>query len=115
MLSRIPSSRLSAFIVWVPQLFGTQPDAVRASRLIDDARTVHYWDGSDVTGIEFGRVLPTPSAAWDVYLLYPPGIRWTGQLPPRPAYWMQQLGLTNAPYLDTATLAGQIRRLLAQR
>jgi hypothetical protein len=111
-LSRIASKKLTAFIVWVPQLFGTQPDAVRASRLIDDPRTLHYWDGSDVTGVEFGRVLPTPQAAWDVYLLYPTGIRWTGALPPKPTYWMQQLGLGNAPYLDASTLAGHIRALL---
>jgi hypothetical protein len=112
-LSRIASKKLTAFVVWVPQLFGTQPDAVRASRLIDDPRAVHYWDGSDVTGIEFGRVLPTPSAAWDVYLLYPPGIRWNAQQPPKPAFWMQQLGIDNAPYLDASTLADRVRKLLS--
>lgn len=112
MLSRIASKKLTALVVWVPQLFGTQPDAVRASRLIDDPRALHYWDGSDVTGIEFGRVLLTPQAAWDVYLAYAPGIRWTENLPPRPTYWMQQLGLTNAPYLDASTLADRIRGLL---
>ncbi len=114
MLSRIPSKNLTAFVVWVPQLFGTRPDAMRASRLIDDPRTVHYWDGSDVTGIEFGRILPTPGAAWDVYLLYPPGIRWYVQQPPKPAFWMQQLGLTNAPYLDASVLAARTRALLSE-
>lgn len=112
MLSRIASKRLTALIVWVPQLFGTQPDAVRASRLIHDPRALHYWDGSDITGTEFGRVLPTPQAAWDVYLAYPRGIRWTAELPPKPTYWMQQLGLDNAPYLNASTLADRIRGLL---
>ena len=41
-LHRRTSPRL---LSWVPQLFGTQPDAVRASRLIDDPRAIHYWDG----------------------------------------------------------------------
>jgi hypothetical protein len=111
-LSRITSKKLTAFVVWVPQLFGTQPDAVRASRLIDDPRAVLYWDGSDVTGTEFGRMLPTPSAAWDVYLLYPPGVRWITQQPPRPVFWMQQLGIDNAPYLNASILADRIRKLL---
>jgi hypothetical protein len=113
-LSRIASKKLTTFVVWVPQLFGTQPDAIRASRLIDDPRTVHYWDGSDVTGIAFGRTLAIPSAAWDVYLLYPPGIRWTAQQPPKPAFWMQQLGVTNAPTLDAEVLAARVRELLTK-
>jgi len=111
-LSRIASKNLTAFVVWVPQLFGTQPDAVRASRLIDDPRTIHYWDGADTTGIEFGRVLPTPQAAWDVYLVYPPGIRWSENLPPKPNYWMQQLGIDNAPYLNAPIFADHVRALL---
>jgi hypothetical protein len=112
-LSRIASKNLTALVVWVPQLFGTQPDAVRASRLIGDARALHFWDGADVTGIAFGRVLPTPQAAWDVYLAYAPGVRWTGALPPKPNYWMQQLGIDNAPYLDASTLADRIRGLIS--
>jgi hypothetical protein len=111
-LSRVTSKKLTALIVWVPQLFGTRPDAIRASRLIDDPRAIHYWDGSDITGVEFGRVLPTPQAAWDVYLAYAPGVRWTGEMPPKPNYWMQQLGISNAPYLDASALADRIRALL---
>jgi hypothetical protein len=111
-LSRIASKNLTAFVVWVPQLFGTHDDAIRASRLIDDSRTIHYWDGSDVTGVDFERVLRTPGPAWDVYLLYAPGIRWTAALPPPPTFWMQQLGVQNAPYLDPSVLADRVRALL---
>jgi hypothetical protein len=46
------------------------------------------------------------------YLAYAPGIRWTAELPPKPTYWMQQLGLDNAPYLNASTLADRIRSLL---
>ena len=51
-------------------------------------------------------------AAWDVYLAYARGVRWTGELPPKPNYWMQQLGLGNAPYLDAPVLADHVRALL---
>ena len=112
MLSRIASKNLTAFVVWVPQLNGTHARAIEASRLIDDPRTRQYWDQTDVTGIQFGRVLETPGPAWDVYLAYAPGIRWDNALPPQPTYWMQQLGMSNVPRLDASTLAEHVRALL---
>jgi hypothetical protein len=113
-LSRIASKRLTAFVVWVPQLAGTRAFATTSSRLIDDARTHHYWDQTDVTGMEFGRVLGAAGPVWDVYLLYAPGILWTAALPPRPTFWMQQLGLPNAPWLDAPVLAQRVRALLEE-
>jgi hypothetical protein len=111
-LSRISSKRLTAFVVWVPQLAGRRSFVAPASRLINDSRTHHYWDQLDVTGSEFGNVLQAPGPVWDVYLLYAPGVLWTGRLPPRPTFWMQQLGLPNAPPLDAAALADRVRALL---
>jgi hypothetical protein len=113
-LSRIASKKLAAFVVWVPQLAGRRSFVAAASRLIDDPRAHHYWDQSDVTGLEFGRVLQAPGPVWDVYLLYAPGIRWIAQVPPRPTFWMQQLGLPNAPWLDAPALAEHVRALLSQ-
>jgi hypothetical protein len=52
--------------------------------------------------------------AWDIYLLYGPDTRWDGTDPPAPAYWMTQLGGTNAPLLDTRTFADHARNLLGQ-
>jgi hypothetical protein len=112
-LSRIASQKLAAFVVWVPQLAGTYDDARWASHIISDHRARQYWDPADVTGREFERVLLTPGPAWDVYLAYDAGVRWTTTLPPRPIYWMQQLGMPNVPRLDGATLAEHIRTLLA--
>jgi hypothetical protein len=111
-LSRIASNNLTAFVVWVPQLAGTHDAAIQSSRLIDDRRAIHYWDQSDVSGSEFARVLQTPGSAWDVYLVYAPGIRWTSGLPPKPTYWMQQLGMPNVPHLDASALADHVRALL---
>jgi hypothetical protein len=110
-LSRIQSKNLIAFVVWVPQLGGTHAASLQASRIVYDSRTVHYWDGSDVTGREFAQTLQTPGPAWDVYLLYAPGVRWTADLPPKPAYWMQQLGMSNVPVLNGTALADRVRTL----
>jgi hypothetical protein len=113
-LSRIASKDLTAFVIWVPQLAGTYADAIQASRLIDDPRTRHYWDQTDVTGTEFARVLGVPGFAWDVYLAYAAGIRWSAELPPRPTYWMQQLGLRDVPRLNGSVFSEHIKALLHQ-
>lgn len=112
MLSRIQSKNLSAFVVWVPQLNGTHANAIEASRLIDDPRARHYWDQTDITGTVFGEVLKIPGSAWDVYLAYAPGIKWTAQLPPKPTYWMQQLGMPNVPRLDASIFAQHVEMML---
>jgi hypothetical protein len=112
-LSRIASKSLTGFIVWVPQLAGTNSRAIQVSGLINDPRLHQYWDQADITGREFAKVLQTPGPAWDVYLLYAPGIRWAAELPPAPTYWMQQLGMPNVPRLDGSILAEHVRALLA--
>jgi hypothetical protein len=114
-LSRISSSRLTPLIVWVPQLAGTRAAAINASRLIDDSRAMHFWDKSDVSGEQFAGVLQTPGPAWDVYLAYAPGIRWGPGAPPKPTFWMQQMGMASVPYLDASVLAGHVRELLDAR
>ncbi|MCH8816068.1 MAG: hypothetical protein IH957_13450 [Chloroflexi bacterium] len=54
----------------------------------------HYWiDNRDV-----GKLFQTPiglttEPAWDVYLLYGPGVTWEQDGPPQPAFWMHQLGV----------------------
>ena len=69
--------------------------------LVPDRRAHHYWDGDDSIGRAYGDLLSTPGAAWDVYLLYPRGVRWTAAAPPKPMFWMHQLaGVTDAPRLD---------------
>ncbi|MGH7755930.1 MAG: hypothetical protein ACREM8_06565 [Vulcanimicrobiaceae bacterium] len=115
MLSRIDSKDLSAYVVWTPELNATLAATRGASALIDDRRTHHYWDGENVSGVAFERVLQTGEPAWDVYLAYARGIRWTGDLPPKPTYWMQQLGMRDVPRLDGATLAERVRALLHSR
>ncbi|GAC1418496.1 MAG: hypothetical protein NVSMB57_13130 [Actinomycetota bacterium] len=113
MLARESSSRLAAYAVWVPQL-GAGPWAVPGGvKLVPDTRVHHYWDGGDVLGRAYGKVLPTPGAAWDVYLLYPRGVRWSASTPPKPAFWMHQLGgVTAAPRLDPDVFRGRVEQAL---
>jgi hypothetical protein len=81
--------------------------------LVTDPRAKQYWDTVGWTDEAYGRILNTPGPAWDVYLLYGRGVRWTGSLPPQPEYWMHQLGgVTSAPHLDPDVLKQHVDALL---
>ncbi|HLI94900.1 MAG TPA: hypothetical protein VKT72_02310 [Candidatus Baltobacteraceae bacterium] len=81
--------------------------------LVTDARVRQYWDQGEVLGRAYEQLLPTPGPAWDVYLLFARGVRWVGQSPPKPNFWMHQLGgVTNAPRLDPVVLRSRVDRLL---
>ena len=107
------SKKLTGFVIWVPQLDGKPANVPDAASLVPDARVQHYWDSSDDLGNRYGIVLPTPGvSAWDVYMLYRPGILWSGAQPPKPDFWMHQLGVTTGPHLDPHVFAAHARQLL---
>jgi hypothetical protein len=109
-----PSPNLAGFVVWVPMLGGTAGNVSDAATLSPDPRVKHYWDASNDLGTAYERILPVAGGpAWDVYMLFAPGVVWEGSEPPRPSFWMHQLAITNAPHLDTKIFADHARRMLA--
>jgi hypothetical protein len=91
-----------------------------ATRFVPDARATHYWDGTGVTMKGYRATLGLPEDAWDIYMVYWPGVRWEGELPPKPDYWMHQLGSereprVNGPYLDPEVFAAQVGIVLNGR
>lgn len=99
--------------MWVPQLGAQRQHVPSGAALITDKRARQYWDGDGWLGDAYGRVLATPYSAWDVYLLYARGVRWTEELPPKPTYWMHQLsGVRSAPHLDPEILKQHADQLL---
>ena len=113
MLLKNADPRIEAYVVWVPELGAHENNVADATKLVPDARASHYWDPNEVLGAAYGRSLPTPAAAWDVYMLFGPGAVWPTSGVPRPDYWMQQLaGVTIAPRLDGATFAAEAGKLL---
>ncbi len=54
--------------------------------------------------------------AWDVYLLYAPGVKWIGDQPPMPTFWMHQLypdtGADQRFCLNPTVLLGKVADLL---
>jgi hypothetical protein len=107
------STSLAAYAVWEPIL---RTDDARSSRkattLLPDPRVRHFWTGTQDLGELFQSAIDlTTEPAWDVYLVYPQGVAWEGQRPPRPTYFMHQLGgrLPEDRMLDGDILAERIQ------
>jgi hypothetical protein len=112
-LRTIDSRDLLVYAVWEPIL---KTDDARSSRkattLLPDSRVRNYWTGT----LDLGRLFQPAiglegEPAWDVYLVYPPGIVWEKGAAPRPAFFMHQLGgrLPDARRLDGPGLAAELR------
>jgi len=83
---------------------------------VPDPRASHYWDDSERLMRDYQQVLGLSEEAWDVYLLYAPDAKWDGELPPKPVYWMHQLGSrpyprVNGPWFDAGEMSARIRAL----
>jgi hypothetical protein len=111
----IQSESLRAYAVWEPILRTDEERAARkATTILPDTRVRHYWTATQDLGEIFQPALSlrgTP--AWDVYLVYPPGVEWKGKTPPKPHYFMHQLQeLPEERHLDPDILAMRVRRML---
>jgi hypothetical protein len=106
--------------VWVPKLRGRESSIRSAAQLVPDERLQHFWDGGGRLMNAYQDQLGLSEDAWDVFLLYDAEARWNGTGPPRPRYWMHQMGSkdrprVDGPYLDASEFARQARALLAHR
>lgn len=96
-------------IVHVPTLGAEEEDVPRAMRIFT-APANHYWEDSGIIGKHFQETLNLEVYAWDIWMIFAPGVKWEGRLPPVPAFWMHQLGsLDTAPRLDVDEFAGRVR------
>src|SRR5258708_7925003 len=113
-LDTINDPSVRVLIAWVP-ILSADKDAPSTDtlRLVPDKRAVHYWDANGVLPRVFQKTLGiSPRPAWDVYLIYPAGMKWETE-PPKPVYWQHQLGgVTSAPRLNGATFAAELGKVL---
>ncbi len=101
-------------IVWVPKVGAEHEDAVDLSEEYPQPTTSHWWDAEGQAMDGFQAALGIPERAWDVYLIYPAGVRWTAADPPAPAFWMHQLGppgepRVDGPFLDAAEFGRRLK------
>ena len=101
----------------MPKRFANEGHVGPATATASDPRIAHFWDPKGLELTLFRGPLNMTSDVWDVYLLYPPGVRWEGSTPPAPTYWMHQLEAlqsSSIPPLDGAAFATHARELLAR-
>jgi hypothetical protein len=115
-ISKIASQNFLVYAVWEPIL---KTDDERSSRkavsLFPDERVNHYWVRTRAVGELFQPPIKLKGEpAWDVYLVYEPGIVWDGDTPPEPTYFMHQLGgrLPGELRLDGPKLFDAVEKLL---
>lgn len=105
---------VKVYSVWVPMLPSDAKLTVgRATKSLDDPRVTHYWDADNVLSKAWAPVLGIDDEAWDVYLLYDKDAEW-GEMPPKPIYWQEQLGISDATKLDRVKLTTEINKLLSK-
>ena len=116
MLAKIPDEGLRTYVVWVPTNRGLERDVANATKEVWDPRARHYWDADGWLMRTYKDVLggfPFDPVVWDTFLLYAPTARWDDAPPPKPAYWMHQLGSARqpraiGPYWDADTFRARV-------
>jgi hypothetical protein len=115
-ISEIGSEDFVVYAVWEPIL---KTDDERSSRkavmLFPDERVKNYWVRTRAVGELFQPPINLKGGpAWDVYLVYEPGIGWDSDTPPEPTFFMHQLGgrLPDDQRLDGPKLRDVIEKIM---
>ena len=84
--------KLKGFAVWLPMMQNDSVEQARAEAAsFVGLQVVHVWDPERQLGHLFTKTLRLRSTVWDFYSLYASGVRWEGNEPPQPTFWMHQL------------------------
>ncbi|MGO8722040.1 MAG: hypothetical protein ACLQRM_04770 [Acidimicrobiales bacterium] len=116
-LAELEFGEVAIHVVWLPVLKGDTPEAAEKSAraLGTAAQAFHYWDVDLALSKRYCELLKLEqrgrAVAWDLYLIYGRGSRWTAN-PPVPKLWMQQLLLEDVPELERSLFVGQLRQML---
>lgn len=104
-VGNIQDDKLKVYFVWLPILKSdNRSAAIKQSHQITDPRVTHYWDGDQVTGTTWQKVMEMQQIAWDMYFVYDESSEWNA-LPTKPDYFMHQLrGLPHENRFNKAKL-----------
>lgn len=109
--------RAVALMVWTPGLPWDVRQKVgkRVERFAGRERALQFHDSRRLGAAAVAGVLdwPEPAAAWDVYLLYEPGVEWTDSLPPPDRWLHQRRGVEEKHWVDEEELGAELLAGLA--
>ena len=114
MLEKIADPSLRVYVVWLPILGNdARSGALGITVAIPDLRAIHFWNQDQRLGKIYAEVLglTADQCAWDVYLLFPRGVRWEADAP-TPVYWMHQLTYPSDNYLDGDKFRKEVEKRL---
>ena len=113
-LEAIDDPNFKLFVVWEPILKTDSAEAASlSSGFLRDGRATQFWASTRSVGRSFQAAIGLEGEpAWDVYLVYDRGIRWTDE-PPAPTTFQHQLGgrLPDDLLLSGPALTDEIRAL----
>ena len=116
-MKTIADPRLRLYLVWGPmEEEDTEADARKATVNLPDPRAAHFWTDDDVLAEAWARTLGVvdDEAAYDTYMIFPPGVLWGDDGPPDPPYfmWIEKAGLPKETKFNGVVFAEQVRRFL---
>jgi hypothetical protein len=116
LLDEVAIENLTVHVVWSSQVGAEAQHVAGGAELMQDERAVHYWDPNRRVGAAFRKhIVGLSSPAWDVWMLYAPGVSWEGHAPLPPTWWEHQLpGLDPALRLDADRFARKALKLSAR-
>ena len=120
LLDEFGTEQLKGFAVWLPMMPKDDFDFARGEA--DDIgyeMMAHAWDPERELGDLYAKTLKLQGTAWDIYLLYAPGIRWEEHEPPQPSFWMHQLpvdqGAPQERLLNASKIHVELKALMEGR
>ena len=99
----------------MPQVEATAEDIPAVAATVTGGNPSHYWEAGGRIGYLYEETLAIDVYAYDVWMIYQPGVRWVGKLPPRPDFWMHNLWNVKddqGPRLDSKIFANEIAKYL---
>ncbi len=110
--------RIRFYAVWGPmEDEDKEADARKVTANAPDPRATHFWTDDDVLADTWAQILGVvdDETGYDLWMIFPPGVRWEGEKPPAPPYfmWIEKQGLPKENKFNGVVLAEQVRRFLA--
>jgi hypothetical protein len=90
-----------------------------AAELVTGGNATHYWEDTGIVGKLYSKTLGIGDVyAWDIWMVYKPGVRWDNTYPPKPDFAMHQLGSSRVnkvmPRLDSQRFAEVVNSYLTE-